>query len=176
MHTTKQRYPLGWVLLHWIQAVVFLGMLALGFFMTAVPKWSAFKIGLYAWHKSLGLFAFALSWFRWYVWMVYTPPDMVSMPPWQRVVMQWAHGTLYMMMLCLPLTGWVMASASQKPPVLAGIKLYLPLSLSASWAPFFDTAHSVCAWTLSGILAMHVLGVCNHVWIEKRNVLKRMWI
>ena len=49
--------------LHWLLAVLVLGLLAFGFWMTDLPL-SPDKLTYYSWHKWAGVTVFLLAWVR----------------------------------------------------------------------------------------------------------------
>ena len=59
-------------LFHWGMALVFAGLIALGFVMTDMPL-SPEKLQYYSWHKWAGVTVFVLVWLR-LAWRVLNPP------------------------------------------------------------------------------------------------------
>ena len=55
---TPQRYPFAMRGLHWLRAMMLLGLIALGWFMTALPDAAPMKFMLYPVHKQLGVTVF----------------------------------------------------------------------------------------------------------------------
>jgi len=70
MNTTYTPIAKG---LHWLMAVLILGLLALGLYMSDLPL-SPQKLQLYSWHKWAGVTVFLLVWLR-LAWRVtHRPP------------------------------------------------------------------------------------------------------
>ena len=70
--------------LHWLMAVLILGTLSLGLFMTELPL-SPRKLELYSWHKWAGVSVFVLVWVR-LAWRVTHPPPPLPARPEQAVI------------------------------------------------------------------------------------------
>ena len=98
-------------LLHWLMAALLFGMLALGFYMHDLPL-SPTKLQIYSWHKWAGVTAFLLLAFR-LLWRVtHRPPALPeSMPKLMQFAAHAGHLMLYLLMIAIPLSGWLMSSA-----------------------------------------------------------------
>jgi cytochrome b561 len=107
--------------LHWLMAILFFGLLALGFYMHDLPL-SPEKLQLYSWHKWAGVTAFLLIWLR-LVWRVtHRPPALpASMSPMWQLAAHAGHLVLYVLMIAIPLSGWLMSSAKGFQTVWFGV-------------------------------------------------------
>src|SRR5690606_6038462 len=110
--------------LHWLVALGLIGTFALGFYMHDLPL-SPDKLKLYAWHKWAGMSLLALVVVR-LVWrMAHRAPELpATMPRLARQIAHATHWLLYLLMLAIPLSGWLMSSAQGFQVVWFGI---LPL-------------------------------------------------
>jgi cytochrome b561 len=102
-------------LLHWSMAALVISLVLLGLFMTEMPN-SMDKLKLYALHKSLGLTVLALVILR-LLWRLAgrRPAWPPHIPRWQRRLAGITHGLLYLLLLWMPLSGWLYNSASNFP-------------------------------------------------------------
>ncbi|MEO7916282.1 MAG: cytochrome b/b6 domain-containing protein, partial [Dokdonella sp.] len=99
---------------HWLMALLILGNGALGLYMHELSP-SMDKISIYAIHKSIGLTVLALLLLR-LSWRWFDPrPRDLPMPRWQKLAAHAAHGALYLLMLAIPLSGWLFNSAHGYP-------------------------------------------------------------
>lgn len=102
-------------LLHWAMAVLLIGMLLLGWFMVEIvgSRDMVLRYQLTQLHKSFGFVAFVLALLR-VLWRFVnpTPPFPEGAPLWERLAARFSHLLLYLLMLAVPLSGWLMASAS----------------------------------------------------------------
>ena len=107
--------------LHWAMAILLFGLLALGFYMKDLPL-SPEKLQLYSWHKWAGVTAFLLVLVR-LAWRVaHRPPALpASMPKLMQLAAHAGHLALYLLMLAIPLSGWLMSSAKGFQTVWFGI-------------------------------------------------------
>jgi cytochrome b561 len=102
-------------LLHWMMAALLIGMLLLGWYMVEVvgTRDLVLRYQLTQWHKSFGFVAFALAVLR-LLWRFVnpTPPHPEGALLSERLAARFSHVALYLLMLAVPLSGWLMASAS----------------------------------------------------------------
>ena len=85
------------------------------------------------------------------------------------------HALLYVLLFAVPLTGWTMSSARGFPVSWFGF-FQLP-DLVPKSKPLYDalvTIHQTLAWTLVGIVALHVGAALKHHFYLKDDVLRRM--
>lgn len=105
--------------LHWGMAGLILFQLALGVWMVRVPDLIR-RFDLTQLHKSWGTVVFLLALLR-ILWRALAParPALpAAMPVWQRRAAGASHLALYALMLLLPLSGWILASASPTQDLL----------------------------------------------------------
>lgn len=163
------------IALHWLIALLVLGMLAAGFFMIEM-RVSPNKLKIYMLHKSIGLSILALMLIR-IIWrLTHRSPALPnSVPNWQRIASHASHALLYLLLIAMPLSGWLMNSASGFPTKLFGV-LRLPqlIDKSQSAFAFWQYSHGVIAFSLCGLIAIHVLAALKHHFIDKDVILNRM--
>jgi cytochrome b561 len=176
--------------LHWSMAVLMIGVLALGFYMVQVIGNSdlAARFQLTQTHKSFGFVVFALALVRigWRLASPRVPAEPAHAKPWEKTAAHAAHLALYALMLWLPLTGWLMASASPlndpgaypvqvRNMVFGLFELPDPINpgdrgLEAT----FKALHYWGAVALALILAAHAGAALKHHFIDRDDVLRRM--
>ena len=161
--------------LHWLVALLIFTQFALGW-LAATWRLSPTKLDLFVWHKSIGMVVLALVVLR-LVWRLATPapPLPAAMPAWQRAAARTSHVLLYIVMLGMPLTGWVINSASGVP-----FKIFwrIPLpSITAADKHVADIAslvHFSLGVLLALLLLVHIGAALRHHFIQRDNVLIRM--
>ncbi len=160
---------------HWLMAVLILGAGIAGLFMSGMPN-SPQKINVYALHKSIGLSVLALALLRLAWRLADGRPNDVPMPRWQKLVAHAVHGLLYLLMLALPLSGWLYNSAAGFP--LQWFRIVQLPSLTGGADPalkaFAHEAHETLFWLLVALLALHVGGALKHQLIDRDGLLARM--
>ena len=161
--------------LHWLTALLVLGLIGLGLWMVGLPI-SLAKLYAYAWHKWIGLTVLALSVLR-LAWRVYRPPPALpdTITRWERAVAPWSHGLLLVLLLALPISGWLMSSAGGVSVVWFGI-LPLPDLVPRDLALFerLRTLHHWLAWILMALLTPHLLAVLRHDVLRRDGIFRRM--
>lgn len=163
------------VALHWLVALLILAALPLGLYMTGL-KLSPLKLQLYAYHKWLGVTVAWLVLLR-LVWRVRhpAPPLPMSVPAWQQQAASALHHLLYVLMLLLPLSGWLMSSAKGVQTVYLGV-LPLPdlLSKDEGLGELLALFHATLAYALAALVAAHVAAALKHQFVDRDGVLARM--
>lgn len=177
IHNTDEDYGLLAKVFHWIIAVLILGLIPAGFFMTGMEN-SPVKFEIYALHKSFGLLVFFLGLGR-IAWRFISPPPdhLENHKPWELKLAGASHFWLYVCMIGMPLTGWLMSSAGQFPIPFFGIQLPAITPANEDMAGVFNLAHETLAYTLVVILGLHMAGALKHHVIDRDLTLDRMtWI
>jgi cytochrome b561 len=161
--------------LHWLMAVLIVGLAALGLYMRELPL-SPQKLVLYSWHKWVGVSVFALLWLRLAVRVARKPPPA---PPTLTARMQWlaraGHVALYGLMLLIPLSGWLMSSAKGVQTVWFGV-LPLPdlLARDRELGELLQQVHKALNLLLMASVAGHVAAALWHHFVLRDDTLRRM--
>ena len=161
--------------LHWAMAILLFGLLALGFYMKDLPL-SPEKLQLYSWHKWAGVTAFLLVLVR-LAWRVaHRPPALpASMPKLMQLAAHAGHLALYLLMLAIPLSGWLMSSAKGFQTVWFGI-LPIPdlLEKNKELGAQLAEVHEALAILFILTLLAHIGAALKHHFIDKDDILTRM--
>ena len=172
MHTTYTPVAKG---LHWLMAVLIIGLLALGIYMQELPL-SPQKLELYSWHKWAGVTVFLLVWLR-LAWRVtHRPPALPeALSPPMRLAAHAGHAALYGLMVLIPLSGWLMSSAKGVQTVWFGV-LPIPdlLTRDKALGDLLQEVHKALNWLLMLTLAGHVAAALWHHFVLKDDTLRRM--
>lgn len=178
MKITSDNYQWGGIAqtLHWIMAITIIVLGIVGLIMGEMPNTPA-KIQVYNLHKSAGLTVLALALLR-LAWRIFDqrPLDSPTMPCWQKWAARGVHVALYLLMLALPLSGWLFNSAKDFPLRWFGL-ISIPSLTSGQNSALARLAHEVhetLFWVLIGILVLHVGAALKHHFYDRDNVLKRM--
>ncbi len=161
--------------IHWLMAVLIFGALALGVWATQLPKGDMRSEVLFV-HKSFGVTVLALIVVRVVARLALgAPPYVTPLTPLTRIVAHSVHGLLYLLMIALPVSGYVMSSAGGHPPSFFGL-FTLPNLVGAdkSLDDSARQAHYVFAWAIGALIALHIAAVVWHV-MKRDTVLTRMW-
>jgi cytochrome b561 len=162
-------------LFHWVMAVLILAQIALGL-MAASWRLSPVKLELFFWHKSTGILILALVALR-LLWRLANPtPALPSgIAAWECAAARLSHLLLYVLMVALPITGWIVNSASNVP-----FRIFWLIPLPAIVAPDKPTAdlvalvHGGLATVLALVLVAHIGAALRHHFVKCNTVLIRM--
>jgi len=172
---TPPRYTQTAIFLHWLVALGLVGTFALGFYMHDLPL-SPDKLKFYSWHKWAGISLLALAVVR-LAWRLSHPAPKLpsSMGPMAQRAAHAGHGLLYVLMLAIPISGWLMSSAQGFQTVWFGV-VPLPdlVSRNAELGQWLKDAHVVMNYTLLVVVVGHVGAALQHHFIKKDTVLTRM--
>lgn len=181
----KTRYPAPLVLLHWLVAILIVGMLGSGLLVGSelLPKLQEFQ--LIQWHKAFGVGVLLLVGLRvavrgWAMLAGKIPPLPATFKPWEVKAAHLGHLGLYAAMVLLPLSGWVMVSSSPYglPTLLWGSVAWphLPGLAGLTWVnELAKESHELLAYGMLVLLALHVGAVIKHWYHDKLNLLPRVW-
>ena len=172
---TETQYGIVNKFLHWFMALIIIGMLILGLYMTDLPD-NEQKLRLFGIHKEFGLLILFLVMFR-VVWRIGNIVPLLpnTIPAWQKFAAHAVHWMLYGFMFAMPITGWMMTSAAGLPPSFFGL-FTLP-SIIAPNDQLFHLLITVHHWLAYGLIVTflgHAGAALQHHFIEKDDVLRRM--
>lgn len=169
------RYSSPAIVLHWLMALLIFVTFPLGLYMTDLSL-SPEKLKLYSYHKWIGITVLMLVTLR-VVWrLTHTPPPLPdSVAGWQRRASQLVHGLLYLLMIAVPLSGWLMSSAEGFQTVWLGM-LPLPdlIGKDKAMGVLLVEVHKGLSFTLLALVVMHVGAALQHHFIERQPFLQRM--
>ena len=161
--------------LHWLMAALIFGLLALGFYMHELPL-SPEKLQLYSWHKWAGVTAFLLLLLRFGWRLGHRPPALpASMPRTMQLAAHAGHHLLYVLMLAVPLSGWLMSSAKGFQTVWFGV-LPIPdlIGKDKELGELLALVHKSLNLLFVAVLAGHIGAALKHHFIDKDDILTRM--
>ena len=161
--------------LHWLMALLLIGLLALGFYMHDLPL-SPEKLQLYAWHKWAGVSAFLLVLLRLSWRLAHTPPPLpAGMSRTMQLAAHGGHLLLYVLMLAIPLTGWLMSSAKGFQTVWFGA-LPIPdlIGKDKATGELLALVHKSLNLLFVAAILGHVAAALKHHFIDKDGLLDRM--
>jgi cytochrome b561 len=154
---TNERYGPFAVALHWFLAVALFGQLALGWWMVGLPKAPpGLRADWFNLHKSVGLTIAAVVLVR-LAWRVTHRITLAALlPDWQRRAARWNHALLYVLMLLIPVSGYLGSAFSGYPVRYFGIVL-------PAWAAAWPQAKTAMSWTHFGCILLFMALLLLHV-------------
>lgn len=195
MRVSSARYGTVAIVFHWTIALAILAMLPLGWWMTSAINdpanmGAAFKA--YQIHKSIGLTVLVLSVLR-LLWRLThpVPPLPPEMKGWEKLAAHLTHIGFYILIIALPLTGWIYVSAGWSASTDS------PFAIPTIWFGYFEwphismiagagdatrsttarlslEAHEWLGWGATALIVLHVAAALKHHLVNHDDVLNRM--
>ncbi|MFA7243586.1 MAG: cytochrome b [Sulfuricellaceae bacterium] len=169
------RYTATAIALHWLAALLIFAAFPLGVYVADLA-FSPLKLRLLSYHKWLGVTVFLLTVARLAWRATHTPPPLPqTIPLWQQRAAHTLHHLLYVLLLAIPLSGWLMSSAKGFPVVYLGL-VQLPdlVSKNAELGDLLKALHTALNYGLLALLGLHVAAALKHHFIDRDATLRRM--
>ncbi len=178
-----KRYSTVSIILHWTIATLLVANVAVGINIDSFKGLAKFSI--LQWHKSIGVTVLILTLLR-FAWRLVNkpPPYPAHMPGWEKAAAHLTHWAFYFLLLGIPLTGWVMVSASPLniPTLLyktipwphIGLVHGLPIAERKNLEHLFGFIHENLARATVVLSILHVLAALRHQFSSRDEVLWRM--
>lgn len=175
IETAAPQYTSTAKVLHWLIALMIIGLFALGQYMSDLSM-SPSKLQLYSWHKWAGVTVFLLVLIRLGWRLLHAPPALpAQMSKRQQLASHASHTMLYVLMLAIPISGWLMSSAKGYQTVWFGV---VPLPDLIGKDKQIGEALAELHGSLNGLLmlivSIHALAALKHHFIDRDDVLLRM--
>lgn len=173
---TETRYGLIAKLLHWVIGLSIIGMLAFGLYIDGLENDDPSRGDMYGLHKAVGLVILGLVSLRvvWFLINFGKPKPLETHTKIEVYAAKSAHIALYVLMVAVPLSGWVMSSAYGFPVELFGYKFSIIDERDLDLAKQAGDLHELTAYVIMGVIGLHILGAVKHVVIDRDDTLKRM--
>ena len=180
--TYKRKPNAGSVIFHWLSAILVFTALLAGIYAVyyagccSAARTSTFLLHAYAGLSLLGLVVVRLVFRAFFPWPHAEKKERFDPGAIVATVIHWL---LYVMMLMIPLTGWIVASAMGCCVYVPGLPNVNELSLGMTDVNLADVSaayqvHVFMAWTIMALISMHVAAALFHHFILKNDALKRM--
>ena len=174
-HPPGYRPPARW--LHWITAAAVLLMIPAGLIMTQEGLARPVQDALFLFHKNMGVLLVPVILVRIAYRLTHRPPPLpLSIPAWQRRAAGLSHAMLYVLLVVMPVSGFVRVRAGGFPIELLdrlGAGPWLPKSEQV--ADIAQGIHAIDAFALIAVLAIHIAAAAQHALIRRDGVWSRMW-
>ena len=172
---TPQRFGTLTKTLHWVMALLVICLLGVGLWMGGLEN-NPTKFQIYALHKSFGICVLALVFTR-ILWHIYSrkPGFVDGMKPWEKLAAHAAHIFLYIAMIGMPLSGWLMTSAKgYTVTVFFTFDLPKLIGENEKLGGLLAQIHLFLGYALIAAIAVHIGAALKHHFINKDTTLKRM--
>lgn len=173
---TQGRYTRTAIVLHWLVLALLIAQYVIGWTMPHIGHDTPVttQIGL---HFSLGVLIIGVIVVR-LVWRVThgEPAHPAGVPAWQLRAARVLHGLLYLLLIAVPLLGWINASYRGMPVTLFGLARMPPLvaTHAAGWHWTGDVHMLIADYGITTLVGLHVAAAMYHHFIRRDGVLRRM--
>ncbi len=156
-----------------------MGQLAGGKFMMALDP-APLKYEIFQLHKSFGIIILVLSVIRLLWRLSHKPPALPhGMKPYERLGAKFSHIGFYVLMIGIPLAGWIMVSASTRQITTKIFKVipwpnFPGVTRSEGFETLMKDVHEYMAYAAIALLILHVGAALKHHLINRDDVLSRM--
>jgi len=164
------------ILLHWIMAVLIIGMLSLGKYMVSLNYYDQWYHSAPWWHKSFGIAVFTLLIARlgWRLGNA-TPESLQSYKAWEIKIARLVHILFYALLFIICLSGYFISTSKG-----AGIEVFglfdLPpaLKYGKAQADIAGLIHEISTFVLFLLIILHAAAALKHHLLDKDITLIRM--
>jgi cytochrome b561 len=180
----RSHYSRVSIALHWLIALLLIGnftggLLLEDLFNSTDPAQRQLGFTIVQVHKSMGLTILVLSLLRLVTRLTAgVPPLPDHMTSLERTLARLTHIGFYAVMILVPLSGWVMVSASPLgfPTIWFGLFEWphLPIETSKATSGAASEVHEILAFLGAGLFVLHVAGALKHHFLDRDDVLARM--
>lgn len=174
-NNTASRYGSLSIGIHWLMLLLFIAVYSCIELRGLYPKGSDLREALKTWHYMLGLLVFALVWLRLAGRFSGPTPVIHPKPPvWQETSAKLLHLALYALMVVMPLTGWLLLSASGKPVPFFGLQLPALIGENKDLAKTIKEVHETIGTAGYYLIGLHVVAAFYHHFFVRDNTLIRI--
>jgi cytochrome b561 len=171
------KYSKTAILLHWAIAILVVTNVVLVSMAEELPR--AAKAVYMNPHKTIGISILALSLLRLFWRLGHKPPPMPdAISGWQAKLGKTVHALFYVLIIAVPLTGWMMSAAR---PGSAGVDFFgmfmldLPGGDNKALSDFGHEGHEILTKPLVLLIILHVIGALKHQFIDRMPFIQRMF-
>jgi cytochrome b561 len=177
LRNTNSKWGLVSVFVHWISALVVIGLFVLGLWMVDLTYYDEWYRTAPALHKSIGIILFILTVLR-LVWrnVNKVPEPIKNHTKLEIGTSRFAHGGLYFLMIAVMTTGYLISTADARPVDVFGIfKVPAIIHSFDKQEDIAGEAHLILASVLIGFSLFHGMAAIKHHVFNKDRTLKRMF-
>ncbi|MCF6189315.1 MAG: cytochrome b [Cocleimonas sp.] len=177
LKNTKESFGFISKTVHWLMAILLIGLFAVGLYMTELDYYDSLYHTLPWWHKSIGLLVIGLLIFR-VLWKMVNPmPEALKThKKWEVFLAHLIQRLFYVLILLIGISGYFISTAKGK-----GIEFFnffevpaITQALEEDSADLIGEIHEVLAITLIALAVLHALAALKHHFIDKDETLLKM--
>lgn len=174
---TAHRFGWATKLLHWLIVIGFSAEFYLSYRRDFMLDEDPFKLSYILWHKQLGFYLFFVALLMIGFRFLGTRPHFPdSMSKAHAITAKLGHGLLYVIMLAMPITGYLMSCYGGRSIMLLG-KYTVPSLVGPNEAMgelLYGWHHGILPYVIMAVVGGHVLAALFHQFCMKDGLMKRM--
>ena len=173
---TRDSYGLVAILVHWVVALVVIGLFVLGLWMVELTYYDVWYRQAPHIHKSVGILLLLLMLGR-VLWRLVNPTPRLEpgTTPLEQALARTAHRLLYLLIFAVIVAGYLISTADGRSVDVFGL-FSVPALISGipNMEDVAGKVHLVLAVTLVSLAGVHALAALKHHFLDKDRTLKRM--
>ena len=173
---TAEHYGLITKLLYWVVALLIIGLIWLGWYMVGLTYYDRWYNDSLSLHKALGLVVLVLGGAK-IGWIIYSrPPDFVaSIKRWERAAAKATHHSFYLLMLLIPVTGYIISTSKGDGISMFGwFEVPALFPVSETLRDLAIDLHFYAAYATAGLVVLHAAAAIKHQLLDKDGTLRRI--
>ncbi|MDE0929149.1 MAG: cytochrome b [Halioglobus sp.] len=173
---TPAGYSIPFILVHWVTAIVVLGLFVLGLWMVDLGYYDPWYNRAPNIHRSIGVLITLVVVAR-MIWRKLStmPESPKNHKPWERTAARLTHALLYLLLLLMGFSGYFISSAKgQAVDVFNWFSIPAITSSIENLEDASGLIHEIAAYVLITLTIVHASAAIKHHFVERDNTLKRM--
>jgi len=174
IRNSAQGYGLVAIGLHWMMAVLIIGLFLLGEWMVGLNYYHPWYLKAPDLHRGLGVITAILLCLRLF-WRLGNPHPRILGGAWEQGLATWVHWSFYVLTAAITISGYLITTADGQA-VAVFDWFEIPASLHGL-ARQEDIAGEVHSWLATGIMVLtvvHILAALKHHYMDRDATLLRM--
>ncbi len=162
--------------LHWLSAVLMFFVVPCAWYMTSLTRGDPALAEWQGMHESAGMLILFLSAVH-LLWRSFAPPPPMAgqRQPWEKILAEATHGLLYVVLLIMPLSGYIGSVAGGRPVTFFAIGAFPSLvPADKEIAHLAHLVHEAGQWAVYALVAMHMAVAGFHALVRRDGVIRRM--
>lgn len=170
---SEQRFGVVAQWLHWGMFALLAMQVVGGHVLDELPRQTVIRGFAYDAHETLGLIVLFLVFLR-LSWRMANPTPIAMGPRWQLFAARAAHVALYVLMIAVPVVGYLMVDAKGFDVAFFGWTAPDLVATNKGLADRLNDLHAVLAWALTAIVGVHAGAAVWHQAIMRDGTMTRM--
>lgn len=172
---TQHRWGAVQQTLHWFVVIAAVTQLTLGFTFTSLAQDNPIRGTLFGAHATVGVIILIVMLVR-LGWRLSNPvpslPD--TLKSWEKGLARANHWLLYLLLIGMPIGGYVLVNAHGHAVPFFGAELPQLIPANEALEETVEVVHIAGAFTIIGLVILHVVGALRHEFVLRDNTLRRM--